>query len=89
MISLTTKRFWSLYVALPKEIQHQADITYEQFSHDPSHPSLHFKEVIKKKQIWSARINDDYRVLGLREDGEITWFWIGSHSDYNKVLHRR
>jgi len=26
------------------------------------------------------------RALGLLEDEEITWFWIGTHADYDRVL---
>jgi hypothetical protein len=27
-----------------------------------------------------------YRALGLLEDEEITWFWIGRHADYDRLL---
>jgi len=31
-------------------------------------------------------MSDDYRMLGYRKDGEIRWFWIGSHADYDKIV---
>ena len=27
-----------------------------------------------------------YRALGLLEDDEITWFWIGTHTEYDRLL---
>jgi hypothetical protein len=38
--------------------------------------------------IYSARVNLDYRVLGILDGEEIAWFWIGSHADYDKLLGR-
>jgi hypothetical protein len=39
--------------------------------------------------IYSARINAQYRALGKLERGEITWFWVGSHADYDKMISKR
>jgi Txe/YoeB family toxin of Txe-Axe toxin-antitoxin module len=81
--------FWTLFGALPAGVRRQAYRAFRQFQRDPFHPSLHFKEVNKRKGIWSARVNDDYRVLGYREGGEIRWFWIGSHAEYNRLVGRQ
>ena len=32
------------------------------------------------------RITLGYRAVGLLEEGEVTWFWIGSHADYDRLL---
>jgi hypothetical protein len=29
-----------------------------------------------------------YRALGLLEDDEITWFWIGTHAQYDRLLEQ-
>ena len=29
---------------------------------------------------------DGYRALSLREADRVTWFWIGSHSEYDKKV---
>jgi len=71
---------------LPEEIQKQANDAYHQFRRDPYHPGLHFKRVHSTRSIYAIRISKDYRALGLQQDGEIIWFWIGSHSDYDKIL---
>ena len=88
MKSHTIERFWKLFAALPADVRKQAYKAYDLFSRDPFHPSLNFKEVNKRYGIWSARINDDYRVLGYRKDGEMRWFWVGSHADYDKLISR-
>ncbi|HEX6544231.1 MAG TPA: hypothetical protein VF040_20920 [Ktedonobacterales bacterium] len=89
MRSYTTDEFWELYRALPENIRRQAQEAYEQFQRDPFHAGLNFEEVDKKRHLWSARITRGYRVLGIRDDGEITWFWIGSHHDYDKLIRGR
>ena len=56
------------------------------FKQNPYHPNFHFKKVHTIRPIYSARINVDYRAVGIKENGEIVWFWIGSHADYGKLL---
>lgn len=58
------------------------------FEQDPSHPSLRFKKVHPSRPIYSARVSQQYRALGVVADDEIIWFWIGSHDDYEKLLAR-
>jgi len=53
---------------------------------DPFHPSLHFKKVGKRKQLWSVRVGEHYRALGLDKTEGVVWFWIGTHADYDKLL---
>lgn len=89
MKSYTTDEFWELYRALPEKIRRQAQEAHEQFEHDPFHPGLNFEEVDTKRHLWSARITRGYRVLGIRDDGEITWFWIGTHREYDKLIRGR
>ena len=81
--SLALPRFWDLYDRLPVEIQAQADKQFALFSKDPSHPSLRFKEV---GPFWSVRVSYSYRALAVRNGEELTWFWIGTHADYDKLL---
>ena len=35
---------------------------------------------------WSARVTDAYRALALREGNTLTWFWIGTHEGYERLL---
>ena len=86
MKSKATDRFWKCYTALPKAIQKQAKEAYRLFIRDPFHPSLRFKRIHSSRPVFSARITIDYRSIGILGDGEIIWYWIGSHADYDQLL---
>src|SRR5271157_3302302 len=53
---------------------------------DPHHRSLRFRQVHPNRPIFSARVGLHYRVVGIREDNDIYWFWIGSHAQYDHLL---
>jgi hypothetical protein len=36
--------------------------------------------------VYSVRVGLDYRAVGLLQGDTITWFWIGTHDDYDKLL---
>jgi len=86
--SRTTERFRNAFDALPEHVRRQAREAYKTFERNPKHPSLRFRQVHPTRPIYSVRISRDYRALGLREGGEIIWFWIGSHADYDNLLAR-
>jgi hypothetical protein len=88
MISHTTERFRKSFYSLPQQVQQQAKEAYKQFKVDPFYPSLRFKRIHSTKPIYSVRINIDYRAVGIQQENEIIWFWIGSHADYSKLLVR-
>jgi hypothetical protein len=73
---------------VPQDIRRQARDAYYLFTKDPYYPSLHFKRVHSTWAVFSARISMDYRALGILDGEEITWFWIGSHADYDNLLNR-
>jgi hypothetical protein len=86
MRSLTNDRFWEKYHHLPENVQIKANNVFELWKHDPYNINLRFKKVHHKHDIYSIRIGFDYRSLGLKNQDAIIWFWIGSHSDYEKML---
>lgn len=53
---------------------------------DPYHPSLQFKRVHTYDPIVSVRIALGWRAVGIREQKTVVWFWIGTHSEYDKVI---
>jgi len=75
--------FWMCYDRLPKRIQRLADASFELLKADPSHPSLHFKKVGKYRV---ARVGLHYRALAVEVPEGLLWFWIGSHSEYDRLL---
>ena len=86
MKSLVRQSFWRAYSGLDPVIREAARRAWIQFKTDPSHPSLRFKKLAGHERIWSVRINDSVRALGERRGENITWFWIGSHSDFDKLF---
>lgn len=88
MRSSTTGRFWKCYQALPPQVRTQARYAYERFLENPQYPSLHFKRVHTVRPVFSVRIARDHRALGLMEADEVTWFWIGSHAEYDALLRQ-
>jgi hypothetical protein len=83
--SRATPRFWAAYRDLPPEIRELARKAYRLFRENGRHPSLQFKKV-HDDSIYSVRVTLGYRALGLLEEEEITWFWIGAHADYDRLL---
>jgi hypothetical protein len=80
---LASPEFWAAYEALPPGVRKLADANYELIKRDPRHPSLRFKKV---GRYWSVRVGLRYRALALETDGDMVWFWIGSHADYDRMI---
>lgn len=87
MKSHITAKFRKAFQDLPKNTQKQARRAYRLFMQDPNHPSLQFKPIIPAKGIYSARINLKFRVLGVRRGDTIIWFWVGAHTEYEKIIN--
>jgi mRNA-degrading endonuclease RelE of RelBE toxin-antitoxin system len=88
MQSSVTKTFRKQLRQLPISVQEQAAKAYKLWREDPYHNSLQFKRVSQRQPIYSARISTNYRALGLIESGQIYWFWIGVHDEYDELLQR-
>jgi hypothetical protein len=86
MNHLALPRFWRLYRQLPEHVRELADKNYELLRTDPFHPSLHFKKVGKKRQLWSVRVGEHYRALAVERPEGIVWFWIGTHAEYDQLI---
>ncbi len=79
----TSPSFWEAYDNLPSEIKKVAIKNFTLLKKQPDYPSLHFKKV---KNYWSVRVGRRYRALGIEKEGNIIWFWIGKHSDYERLI---
>lgn len=88
--SRRTDSYKKLLEKLPLDIQKACQETFESWKRDPS--SLKMKALTQlSNEAYSAEINLRYRALGFKSKGEdgktnYTWFWVGSHEDYNKVI---
>jgi hypothetical protein len=85
MKSRTTPAFWRCYRALPESVRALARKAYERWSADPRHPGLQFKPVDPSELVYSVRVGGGYRALGRLDGDTVTWFWIGSHADYDRL----
>lgn len=52
----------------------------------PGAPGLQFKRVSETRPVYSVRIGADYRALGLLHGDTVTWFWVGMHDEYERML---
>jgi len=86
MNSVTTEKFRHAYAKLPEHIQERARKTYSIWKKDMNYPALQFKQIHSTKPVYSIRITLSYRAIGVKEGNTLIWFWIGSHSEYNKLI---
>ncbi|MEB3160515.1 MAG: hypothetical protein VKL20_03530 [Synechocystis sp.] len=91
MRSARTQRFRQQFLQLPPQIKAVARKNYQLWQKNPFHPSLQFKAVKPKENIWSVRIGLGWRALGVIkvDEDKIIWFWLGSHADYDKILGKK
>ncbi len=89
MRSIRTRRFKDLYGRLPESVQQEADEAYRRFTADPNYPGLNFERIQGTKALlYSVRVGLRHRAMAGRNGDTWVWFWIGSHSDYDKLLSR-
>ncbi len=86
MISRVRPSFWRAYEALDPRVRAAARRAYVQFAQDPAHPSLRFKKLAGYEDVWSVRINEQFRAVGERKGDTIVWVWLGSHNNFDKLF---
>jgi len=84
MKSAINEEFLKTYRRLPKEVRERARASYRLFRDNPYHPSLQFKR-LEGTNTYSVRIGRSYRAFGKLKNDTITWFWIGSHAEYDHL----
>jgi len=87
--SQVTEDFLVCFARLPDSVKGQARKCYRLWRENPSHPSLQFKQIHGHEAFYSCHVSRGWRALGLLEGNMITWFWIGSHGDYELILKQR
>jgi len=81
------QRIFQTAAELPEAIQKQAELAFEHFVENPQHPGLQFKKIRGHKNLYSARVDLNYRVMGNKTGTDtIVWFWIGTHAEYERLL---
>jgi hypothetical protein len=84
--SQITDDFGGGFARLPDSVTTQARRANRLWRQNPFHPSLHFKRIHGHEALYAMRIGLGWRALGLLENDTITWFWIGSLSEYNHLI---
>ena len=75
--------FWEACAKLPSNVQRRVPQKFQLLQQNLRHPSLRFKKV---GNLWSIRISRGYRALAREENGDLIWFWIGTHDEYEKRI---
>ena len=88
MKSQITDDFLECFQRLPETVREQARKAYRLWRSNPSHPSLHFKRIHSTEPLYSVRVSLGWRVVGLLENDTVTWSWIGSHAEYDRLIAR-
>lgn len=84
MRHFTSSDFWESYERLPIEVRRLADKNYQLLKDNPRHPSLQLKRI--DGELWSVRVGQHYRAIGIDAPGGIQWIWIGSHAEYDEFM---
>lgn len=86
MISRTRPSFWRAYAKLDAPTKAAAREAFALFVRNPGHPSLRFKKLAGQANVWSVRVNAQYRAIGERAGDTIWWAWIGTHNEFDKLF---
>jgi len=84
--SIVTDDFMDCFARLPEEVREQARRAYRLWRANPSHPGLRFKPIRGHAGLYSVRVGRGWRAMGRLEGPTVTWFWIGSHAEYDGLI---
>jgi len=84
--SRTRPSFWRAYARLSDPTRQAARRAYTLFAQNPDHPSLRFKKLAGHENVWSVRINEQYRAVDERQGDTITWAWVGTHNEFDNLF---
>jgi mRNA-degrading endonuclease HigB of HigAB toxin-antitoxin module len=85
VISRATSRFWEKFRDLPSPIQHLARRSYRLWRENPHHPSLRFRK-LEGVNLYTVRVGNHHRALAMVNQKRVTWTWIGTHAEYDKLV---
>jgi len=86
LISRVTRSFRRSLENLPKDVRRQASATFRLWLADPWKRSLEFKRVHPQRLVYSVRVGLNWRALAVVEGDVARWFWIGPHSEYDRIV---
>ena len=85
-----TAEFERRYAALPAAIQRKAERRERLFRMNPFYGALHTEKLHpKKKEVWSFRVDDSYRILFRFKDRNTVYFLsVGPHQWIYRYFNR-
>lgn len=86
MIFKVRLSFWRAYDRIAPPIKVRAKAAWKFFARDPDHPSLCFKKLLAHGNLWSVRINEQNRAVGIRSGDTIERIWIGAHNEFDNLF---
>jgi hypothetical protein len=84
--SRVNERFRKAFDSLPEDIQRRAREAYERWHENPAHPSLQYKKIHDTQPVYSVRVGLGWRAIGMLQGDVMIWFWIGPHSEYDRLV---
>ncbi len=84
MNSHAARSFWKRFRALSVLERTQAREAFGLFLSNPSHPSLRFGKLEGHEDCWYVRVTLRIRAVAVRNGDDLIWFWIGTHSDFDR-----
>ena len=83
----TMEEFDEDYALLPKDIQRKTEKQEGIFKDNPFHPSLHTEKLFpKSREVWSFRVDRNYRVLfRFLGKSKVLFIAIGPHDWIYKI----
>jgi hypothetical protein len=73
----------NIFNELPMDVQEAALETYALFNGNPWNRSFHFGRL---GQAWSIRAAPAYRAMAAASSTGFVWSWIGSRTDYDRII---
>lgn len=86
MKSKITESFRQSYGRLPDDVRALVRKNYKLWRADPFHPGLQFKRIHNTEPVWSARVGIHYRVVGVKDDDTMIWYFLGTHREYERLV---
>lgn len=84
--SQTLPEFWRCYRALPKDVREAARDAYRAFVANPTSKGLNFERLRANRDVCTVRVNRQCRAMGVIDGDTITWVWIGTHADFDRMF---
>ena len=86
MISRLAPEFREALGKLDPATRRKARQAYQLFKDNPASWQPELQTGSRNKKPLFARIDDNYRVLGVVQGNAIIWYWVGPHDEYERMI---